>query len=89
MTLRNKWTSEQIRQARQTPLRPLLDKMGYTMQQRQSGNWSVNTLPGDIVIKENYWVSLSHGTGGNTIDLLMLVMGMTFRDAMTQIEEFI
>jgi len=88
MTLRNKWTPEQIRTARQIPLRPLLEKMGYAMQQKPSGNWSVNTLPGDIVIKDNYWVSLTHGRGGNTIDLFTHVMGMKFTDAMKTIEEF-
>ena len=89
MTPHNKWSSEQIRQARQIPLHPLLEQMGYAMQPKQSGNWSVNTLPGDIVIKENYWVSLSSGRGGNTIDLLTQIMGMSFHEAMKQLEKFI
>ena len=81
MTLRSKWTPEQIRQARQIPLHPLLEQMGYAMQQKPRGNWSINTLPGDIVIKENYWVSLSSGSGGNTIDLLTQLIPMTQKGA--------
>ncbi len=88
MTLRNKWTEEQIRTARRVALRPLLEHMGYPMQELTNGNRRVYDLPTKIVIKETYWVCPDTGAGGNAIDLLTRVMGMSFSQAMDKLEAF-
>jgi hypothetical protein len=88
MTLRNKWTAQQIRSARRIALRPLLEQMGCPMQELKNGNWRVYELSADIIIKETYWVCPDTGAGGNAIDLLVHVMDMSFSEAMGKLEEF-
>jgi len=88
MPTRNKWTQEQIRRARQVALRPLLERMGYPMQELKNDNWKVYDLPKDIVVKETYWVCPDTGAGGNAIDLLVQIMGMSFSEAMDKLEAF-
>lgn len=88
MTLRNKWTDQQIRTARRVALRPLLEHMGFPLQELTNDNWRVYDLPKDIVIKETYWVCPDTGAGGNAIDLLTRVMGMSFSQAMDKLEAF-
>ena len=85
MSARNKYTPEQIRQARQVTLHPLLKQMGYPMQALQNGNWKVYDLPMEVVVKETYWVCPTSGRGGNAIDLLTHVIGMSFGEAMNQL----
>ena len=85
---RNKWTAERIRAARCTALQPLLKQMEYPMQAMQNGNIRVYDLPKEILIKETYWVCPATGNGGNAIDLLVQVMGMSFSEAMHKLEEF-
>jgi hypothetical protein len=87
MTLRNKWSAEQIRNARQAPLKPLLESLGYRQQELENGNMEVHGLPKPIIIKEHYWHCPEDGTGGNAIDLLMQVMGMSFNEAMEKLEK--
>lgn len=89
MPTRSKWTQEQIRRARQVTLKPLLEQMGYPMQELTNGNWQIYDLPEDIVVKETYWVCPDTGAGGNAIDLLTRVMGMSFTQAMGKLEAFI
>ena len=88
MTLRNKWSAGQIRNARKVPLCRLLEKMGYRLRELENGNMEVLGLPAPVIIKEHYWHCPENGTGGNTIDLLSQVMGMTFNEAMRKLEEF-
>ncbi len=83
---RTKWSSESIRRARRMPLRPLLEKQGFRMQALTGGNWKVYDLPKEIIIKEHYWSCPEDGTGGNAIDLLVQVIGMSFSEAMQQLE---
>ena len=87
MTLRNKWTPAQIRRARQTPLKPLLKKMGYRLRKLENANMEVLGLPGPVIVKEHYWHCPGNGTGGNAIDLLTQVIGMRFNQAMEKLEE--
>lgn len=87
MTLRNKWTPEQIRNARKVPLRPLLGKMGHRLQELENGNSEVLGLPSPVIIKEHYWSCPQNRTGGNAIDLLVQIMGMSFNEAMEKLEE--
>lgn len=85
----SKWTPAQIRRARQVALRPLLEHIGFPMQELTNGNWRVYELPVEVVIKETYWICPDTGAGGNAIDLLVHVMGMRFSEAMDKLEAFI
>jgi hypothetical protein len=90
MTPRNKkWTPAQIRRTRQVALRPLLEQMGFPMQELKNDNWKVYDLPADIVVKETYWVCPDTGAGGNAIDLLDQVMGTSFSEAMKKLQPLI
>ena len=88
MTLRNKWTPEQIRNARKTPLKPLLERMGYRLRKLENGNMEVLGFSCPVIIKEHYWSCPQNRSGGNTIDLLMQIMGMSFHEAMGKLEKF-
>lgn len=87
MTLRNKWTSEQIRNGRKTPIKPLLEKMGYRLRELENGNMEVLDLSSPVIIKEHYWSCPQNRSGGNAVDLLIQVMGMSFNEAMGKLEE--
>lgn len=76
------WTVEQIRQARQHPLKPLLERLGYPLEPRQGGNLLVRNLPGEVIIKDNYWLNHQDGTAGNAIDFFVKLCGKTFSQAM-------
>ena len=76
------WKRSEIRAARQKPLKPVLEALGYQLQPSQDGNYQLCRLAADIVIKEHYWVNKEDGTAGNAIDFLVNVEGMTFRKAM-------
>ena len=76
-----KWTREQIRQARRTPLAPLLKKRGYHLRKKPHGNCLVED-EGDLVVKESYWIWESREMKGNAIDFFMLVECRSFNEAM-------
>ena len=84
----NKWTSQQIRVARHVELKPLLESMGYRLQALTDGNREVHGLPKKIIIKQHYWTSPEDNTGGNAIDLLTHVIGMSFSKAMKRLQRF-
>jgi len=88
MTPRSKWNAQQIRNARQVALKPLLEQMGCPMQELKNDNWKVHGLPKDIIIKKTFWVCPDTGAGGNAIDLLVHVMGTSFSEAMQKLEAF-
>jgi hypothetical protein len=88
MTPRSKWNAQQIRLARQVALKPLLEQMGYSMQALKNDNWKVYGLSVDLIVKETYWICPDTGAGGNAIDLLVQVMGMSFSQAMDKVEAF-
>ena len=44
--------------------------------------------PGSIVVKEHYWSCPENGTGGNAIDLLTQLLGMSFSEAMNLLQRF-
>ena len=85
---RNKWTPQQIRTARRIQLKPLLEQLGYRLDPLDNGNWKVYGLPRQIVVKEHYWSNPGNGTGGNAIDLLVQVMGMSFSETMELLQRF-
>lgn len=76
------WNRSDIRRARQAPLKPVLEELGYQLQPLRNGNYLVRHLAAEIVIKDHYWVSKDHGAAGNAIDFLVEVQGMTFSQAM-------
>jgi len=76
------WKRSEIRAARLTPLKPLLERLGYRLSPTGQGNYLVLGLPTEIVIKQHYWVCLDDGSAGNAIDFLVKLQGKSFREAM-------
>lgn len=76
------WTRSEIRRARQTPLRPLLERLGYRLSPTGQDNYMVLGLPEEVVVKNNFWVRLDDGEAGNAIDFLVKIRGMSFHRAM-------
>ena len=81
---RYKWTPDQIRCARRTPLPSLLRREGFGLRETGGGNFELATHSG-LIIKNNYWRWPEEDRHGNTIDLLVDVLGMSFDQAMQQI----
>jgi len=76
------WKPSEIRQARQKPLKPILESLGYRLQPLKNGNYEVLMLLADVVIKENYWFCRHTGSAGNTIDFFTVIKAMSFHQAM-------
>ena len=79
---RSAWTKAEIREARQTPLKPVLERLGYRLTPTGQDNYRVLGLSDEIVVKDHYWVRLDDGAAGNAIDFLVKVRGMSFNEAM-------
>ena len=79
---RSVWTKADIRRARQTPLKPILEQLGYRLQPLQRGNYLVTGLAPEIVVKDHYWVCTDTGAAGNAIDFLVRVRKTSFNDAL-------
>lgn len=77
-----RWNRAQIRTARQKSLKPVLEALGYRLTPTSQDNYLVHDLPGEIVVKDNYWVCLDDGSAGNAIDFLVKRQGKTFSQAM-------
>ncbi len=82
-----RWDTSRIQSARRVELKPLLEKRGFRLQALTEGNWRVYDLPKEILIKQHYWSCPEDGTGGNAIDLLTQVIGISFNEAMHWLEE--
>ena len=76
-----RWEREQIRQARKTPLAPLLRRRGYPLRARPGDNFLIEDHQ-DLTVKDSYWVWPSRQMKGNAIDFFMLVECRTFHEAM-------
>jgi hypothetical protein len=76
--MNTQWTRAQIRAARQRPLQPLLEQLGYRLQPAGPDNFTVLGLPDEVVIKHHYWVRLDDGASGNAIDFLITIRGLSF-----------
>lgn len=81
-------TRADIRAARQVPLKPVLESLGYQLQSLRNGNYLLCRLAVEIVIKDHYWVCKDPQTAaqvgksaGNAIDFLVQVQGMRFKEA--------
>ena len=79
-----RWSRAQIRAARMTPILPLLQKRGLSVIERPEGNFELATSKG-LLIKDSYWRWPQRELAGNTIDLFVKVLGLSFNDAMRQI----
>jgi hypothetical protein len=76
-----RWTREQIRDARLTPLAPYLERRGLRLVEAGGGNHHVADHPG-LIVKECYWRWPERDLSGNAIDLCTQVLGLSFHDAM-------
>jgi hypothetical protein len=79
-----RWSREQIRAARLAPLVPLLEKRGLQLVAREAGNFILPAYPG-LIVKDSYWRWPERNLAGNAIDFLVQVLGLSFHDAMRQI----
>jgi len=77
------WKRSDIRRARVTPLKPVLEHLGYRLQPLQAGNYLVTGLSPEIVVKDHYWICTETGVAGNAIDFLVRVKKTSFNDAMS------
>ena len=76
------WNRSDIRRARQTPLKPVLERLGYRLNPIANDNYVIIGLAQDIVVKGHYWVCTDSGAAGNAIDFLVRVKGASFNEAM-------
>jgi thermostable 8-oxoguanine DNA glycosylase len=76
------WKRIEIRTARQAPLKPVLEGLGYRLEPRRDDNYLVVGLPQEVIIKDHYWVRTDDRSAGNAIDFLVDIQGMTFSEAM-------
>jgi hypothetical protein len=85
---RRTWTKAEIRAARQAPLQPILEQLGYQLEPRANDNYAVTGMRGDeIVIKDHYWNCPGTELAGNAIDFLMRIHGASFHEAMQQLTQ--
>ena len=76
-----RWTREQIRAARVTPLVPLLQQRGLPLRPRDADNFELTTHPG-LLLKDSYWRWPERNLAGNAIDFCVQVLGLSFHDAL-------
>ena len=83
---RRSWTKAEIRAARQAPLQPVLEQLGYRLEPRPNDNYAITGQRcGEIIIKDHYWTCPGTELAGNAIDFLMRIRGATFHEAMQQL----
>ena len=80
------WSREQIREARKAQLAPLIAKRGLVLVELPADNVAVTAFPG-LIVKGSYWRWPERDQAGNTIDFFVLVLGLSFHDAMKAIVE--
>jgi hypothetical protein len=73
-----RWTSDDVRRARQRELAPLLTAMGVVLQPLEDGNMLLVGEPGKLIVKENYWIRTDPNESGNAIDFFVKIRGMSF-----------
>ena len=78
---RSSWTKAEIRRARRTPLKPVLEALGYRLQPRPNGNYILLGVAEEVVVKDHYWICTDNGKAGNAIDFLIGQRGMSFSGA--------
>jgi len=78
---RSKWSKQDIRNARHADLPSLLQREGLPMREKGGGNFELLDHPG-LIVKSSYWRWPAEDRQGNTIDLLVDVLGKSFAQAM-------
>ena len=81
-----RWTRDQIRAARLTPLLPLLEKRVLHLVETGGGNFLLSAYPG-LIGKDSYWRWPERALAGNAIDFCVQVLGLSFHDAMRELTE--
>jgi hypothetical protein len=76
------WKRSDIQRARKTPLKPVLEKLGYRLEPIANDNYLLIGVPQEIVVKDHYWVCTETGSAGNAIDFLVKIRGGSFNEAM-------
>ena len=82
------WTHDDIRQARQAELIPLLMGRGYPLQPIRNGNYRIlhdpnnPATPTGLVAKLNFWRWPEKHLAGNTIDFFVKIEGLSFHETM-------
>lgn len=74
---------EQIQQARQADLIQYLLDHGYDLK-REGQNFRIPGH-GGLLVRANHWRQFSTGEGGNTLDFLVRVLGIDFKEAIEQL----
>ncbi len=83
-TANTRWSRQQIRAARVTPLAPLLQRRGLQLIELPAGNFELAPYKG-LLVKDSYWRWPQRNLAGNAIDFFVQVLGLSFHDAMRQI----
>jgi hypothetical protein len=65
-------------------LAPLLQRQGRQLIELPAGNFELAAYPG-LLLKDSYWRWPERNLSGNTIDLFVQVLGLSFSEAMRQI----
>jgi len=63
---------------------PLLQKRALQLIEQAAGNFLLPAYPG-LIVKDCYWRWPERNLAGNAIDFFVLVLGLSFHDAMRQI----
>jgi hypothetical protein len=66
------------------PLVPLFKKCGFQLVEKEAGNFELAAFPG-LILKESYWRWPERNLQGNAIDFFVLILKLSFHDAMGQI----
>ena len=80
----SRWSREQIRAARMAPLAPLLQQRGPQHIERPADNFELAAYKG-LLLKNSHWRWPERNLAGNAIDFFVMVLGLSFNDAMRQI----
>ncbi|MDA0321787.1 MAG: hypothetical protein O2923_03590 [Verrucomicrobia bacterium] len=78
------WSRAQIQAARRADLPELLRAKGFALQELNAGNFRIREHP-HILVRDCFWRSTDDERAGNAIDLFIYVLGMSFAQAMQQI----
>ncbi len=77
----NKWSRQDIRNARRASLTSLLHREAVQMRELDGGNFELIDHPG-LIVKNSYWRWPDQNRQGNTIDFFVHIRGMSFSQAM-------
>ena len=79
---RSAWTKADIQRARKTPLKPVLEQLGYRLEPIANDNYLLTGFPQEVVVKDPYWVCTGTGSAGNALDFFVRLKNTSFSEAM-------